>query len=158
MQQKSRLRAGFKATLVVAVISMVSTTAAIVYIPWFLISRKNVDKIIQQANDGLADSTSRGIVRVLDNVQATLELTQKIFQNQLINPNNPQKREAFFLDLLSTQPNFTWIEFGFANGNYFGVQRKKDDQGEKTLSLNLINRKWDSQKQQNTKKDRKSVV
>jgi signal transduction histidine kinase/DNA-binding response OmpR family regulator len=151
MQQKSRLRAGFKATLVVAVISMVSTTAAIVYIPWFLISRKNVDNIIQQANDGLADSTSRGIVRVLDNVQATLELTQKIFQNQLINPNNPQKREAFFLDLLSTQPNFTWIEFGFANGNYFGVQRKKDDQGEKTLSLNLINRKWDSQKQQNTK-------
>ena len=96
MQQKSRLRAGFKATLVVAVILMVSTTAAIVYIPWFLISRKNVDNIIQQANDGLADNTSRGIVRVLDNVQATLELTQKIFQNQLINPNNPQKREAFF--------------------------------------------------------------
>ena len=151
MQQKSRLHAGFKVTLVVAVISMVSTTAAIVYIPWFLNSRKNVDNIIQQVNDAIAASTSRGVVRVFSNVQSTLELTRKMFQNQLIDPKNSQAREAFFLNLLSTQPNFTWIEFGFANGNYFGVQRKKDDKGEKTLSLNLINRRWDSQKQQNTK-------
>lgn len=151
MQQKNRLNIGFKATLVLAVVSIVSTTAAIVYIPWFLTSRKNVDNIIQQVNDAIAASTSRGVVRIFSNVQSTLELTKKVFQNELIDPNNPQAREAFFLNLLSTQPNFTWIEFGFANGNYFGVQRKKDDKGEKTLSLNLMNRRWNSQKQQNTK-------
>ena len=151
MQQKSRLNVGFKATLVVAVISMVSTTAAIVYIPWFLTSRKNVDNIIQQVNKAIAGSTSRGVVRIFSNVEATLKLTKKMFQEQLIDPQNSQAREDFFLALLSTQPNFTWIEFGFVNGDYFGVQRKKDDKGEKTLSLNLINRKWNSQQQQNTK-------
>ena len=151
MQQKSRLNVGFKATLVVAVISMVSTTAAIVYIPWFLTSRKNVDNIIQQVNEAIAGSTSRGVVRIFSNVEATLKLTKKMFQEQLIDPQNSQAREDFFLALLSTQPNFTWIEFGFVNGDYFGVQRKKDDKGEKTLSLNLINRKWNSQQQQNTK-------
>ena len=151
MQQKNRPHAGFKATLVVAVISMVGTTAAIVYFPWLLTSRKNVDGVIQQVNESITRGTSREVVRIFNNVQATLEITEKVFSNQLIELNNPPVREKFFLNLLATQPNFTWIEFGFANGNYFGVQRKKDEQGEKTLSLNLINRIWNSQQKKTAK-------
>ena len=151
MQQKNRPHAGFKATLVVAVVSMVVTTAAIVYFPWLLTSRKNVDGVIQQVNQSITRGTSREVVRIFNNVQATLEITEKVFGNQLIDLNNSQARESFFLNLLATQPNFTWIEFGFANGNYFGVQRKKDGQGEKTLRLNLINRIWNSQQQTTAK-------
>ena len=151
MQQKSRPHAGFKTTLVVAVISVVGTTAAIVYFPWLLTSHKNVDGVIQQVNQSITRGTSREVVRIFNNVQATLEITEKVFGNQLIDLNNSQARESFFLNLLATQPNFTWIEFGFANGNYFGVQRKKDGQGEKTLRLNLINRIWNSQQQTTAK-------
>ena len=151
MQQKSRPHAGFKTTLVVAVISVVGTTAAIVYFPWLLTSHKNVDGVIQQVNQSITRGTSREVVRIFNNVQATLEITEKVFSNQLIELNNPQTRENFFLNLLATQPNFTWIEFGFANGNYFGVQRVKDEQGEKTLTLNLINRIWNSQQEKNAK-------
>ena len=151
MQQKSPPHAGFKTTFVVAVISVVGTTAAIVYFPWLLTSHKNVDGVIQQVNQSITRGTSREVVRIFNNVQATLEITEKVFGNQLIDLNNSQARESFFLNLLATQPNFTWIEFGFANGNYFGVQRKKDGQGEKTLRLNLINRIWNSQQQTTAK-------
>jgi MinD-like ATPase involved in chromosome partitioning or flagellar assembly len=151
MQQKSRSHAGFKATLVIAVVSMVGTTAAIVYFPWLLTSRKNVDSVIQQVNESITRGTSREVVRIFNNVQATLEITEKVFGNQLIDLNNAQSRESFFLNLLATQPNFTWIEFGFANGNYFGVQRVKDEKGEKTVTLNLINRIWNAQQKKTAK-------
>ena len=151
MPQKRRSHGGFKATLVVAVMSMVSTTAALVYFPWLLTSRKNVDSVIEEVNEAIARGTSREVVRIFNNVQATLELTEEVFTHQLIELNNPQERETFFFDLLATQPNFTWIEFGFANGDHFGVQREKDEKGEKTLRLNIINRTWNSQKEQAAK-------
>ena len=151
MQQKSRPYVGFKATLVAAAISMVGITAVIVYIPWLLTSRKNIDNVIQQVNEAIARSTSREVVRIFSNVQTTLEITERVFSNQLIDLENPPVRENFFLNLLSTQPNFTWIEFGFANGNYFGVQRTKDETREKTATLNLINRVWNSQQKITTK-------
>ncbi|MEB3311574.1 MAG: hypothetical protein VKJ02_15215, partial [Snowella sp.] len=143
--QKSRSHAGVKATLVLAVMSLVSTTAAIVYFPWLLTSRKNVDGVIQEVNETITSVTSREVVRNFNNVQATLDLTKKVFNNQLIDLNNPQQREAFFFDLLLTQPNIAFLQFGFANGSFFGVQREKDEEGKQTLVMNVINRIWDPQ-------------
>ncbi|MEB3311573.1 MAG: hypothetical protein VKJ02_15210, partial [Snowella sp.] len=151
MEQKSRFHIGFKSALVLAVMSLVSTTAAIVYFPWLLTSRKNVDSVIQEVNETITSVTSREVVRNFNNVQETLDLTKRVFNNQLIDLNNPQQREAFFFDLLAAQSSFKSMEFGFTNGSYFGVQREKDEQGKQTLVMNVINRIWDPQTQKTDK-------
>lgn len=126
---------GLKAKLLGAVVLTIGTTALIVHLPWNWTSQRNVNSVVAQVNDDITQGTVREVDNVFSNVESTHLLIQLMFAN-LLDINNPTDRETFYLNLLSSRADFSWLEFGFANGSFFGANRRQDDQ------ISLIQRDW----------------
>jgi PAS domain S-box-containing protein len=142
--RKKFIAAGLKAELVGVVLLSVSVTAAIVYIPWLLTSQRNINNIVAQVNDQIAQDTSQEVERVFDHVQATQQTISLSITRDLVDVNDPRKRDAFLLSILQTHTNFTFVQFAYPNGDYVGAQRIKTADGKDNI-LKLHFRKWNDQ-------------
>ncbi|MDJ0713234.1 MAG: cache domain-containing protein [Prochloraceae cyanobacterium] len=118
---------GLKTTLVAAVLATVSITATIVYLPWLIVSRHNIDKIISQVNDQFALGASKEVEQLFASTQSAQKLLQSSFSQSLINFSNLKEKEAFLVNVAQANPNFTWVQFGDANGDFFGARRISKD-------------------------------
>lgn len=135
---------GLKATLVGAMLLTVGTTAAIVYVPWSLVSKRNIDTIVDQVNQEITLGTSQEVEKLFNNAESAQSLLNSSLGQNLIDLTNPQDRELFLLSVLLANPNFTWVQYGEANGDFFGAQRTPDG------LLHFHQRDWDQGSQTTT--------
>lgn len=132
---------GLKASLVGAILVTISATSALVYFPWALISKRNVDTIVTQANEEIVLGASQEVRRLFNSAKVANQFLQNSVSYQLIDFENFNEREDFFLSLLKANPNFSWVQFGYPSGDFFGAQRLP--QGE----LKTHFRDWDESTQ-----------
>ncbi len=135
---------GLKATLVAAMLLTVGTTAAIVYVPWSLVSKRNIDTIVDQVNQEITLGTSQEVEKLFNNAESAQSLLNSSLGQNLIDLTNLKDRELFLLSVLRANPNFTWVQYGDATGDFFGAQRTPDDR------LHFHLRDWDSKSQSTT--------
>lgn len=126
-----------KATLVGAMLLTVGTTATIVYFPWSLISKRNIDTIVEQVNQEVVLGTSQEVEKLFNSAQSAQALLNSSLAQNLIDLSDPNDRELFLLNVLQANPNFTWVQFGAANGDFLGAQRTFDGK------LHFHLRDWD---------------
>ncbi len=119
---------GIKASLVGMILITVTTTASIVYLPLSFTSKRNIEAIITQSNEEVALGTSQEVKRLLNSANAANQIIQNSFNYDLVDFEDPKDREAFFLSLLKANPDFTWVQFGFKNGDFLGAQRLTNGQ------------------------------
>lgn len=112
-----------KVSLVGAMIATIGATAAIVYIPWALASKRNVNNLMSQVNQEIVRATRQEVERLFLSAQSAQQLTQSSFTQQIIDLGDLKQQEAFFLSTLAANPDFTWIQLGYANGDFIGAQR-----------------------------------
>jgi HAMP domain-containing protein len=127
-----------KTTLTGVVLFIVSTTAAMVHFPWVLTSQRNTDSVVSQLNEEVIRGTSQEVERIFDNVLSAKHLIRDVFDQGLIDPYSLKQQQDFYLSLLKANSNFTWVQLGYANGDYVGVQRRPDG------LFNVITRQWDT--------------
>ncbi len=128
---------GLKATLVGAMLLTVGTTAALVYVPWSMVSKRNIDTIVDQVNQEITLGTSQEVEKLFNNAESAQSLLNSSLGQNLIDLTNAQDRELFLLSVLRANPNFTWVQYGEANGDFFGAQRTPDGR------LHFHLRDWD---------------
>lgn len=128
-----------KITLVSAILATIGATVAIVYLPWAMISKRNIDTIIAQVNQEISLATSQEVERLFASAQSAQQLIQSSFTQDFIDLSNRQAQEAFFLSALEANPNFTWIQLGYADGDFIGAQRTPEGQ------LRFHSRDWNAQ-------------
>lgn len=134
-----------KLTLVGAILATVGTTAAIVYIPWAMAARRNVNTLMAQVNHEIASASSQEVKRLFLSaksaqllMESSYTLMEGNYTQRFIDLANLKEQEAFFLSTLAANPDFTWIQLGFANGNFLGAQRV----GKNELRFHL--RQWNA--------------
>jgi len=101
----------------------VGTTATIVYFPWSLMSKRNIDTIVEQVNQEIVLGTSQEVEKLFNNAQSAQSLLTSSLGQNLINLSNPRDRELFLLGVLNANPNFTWVQYGSVDGDFLGAQR-----------------------------------
>ncbi|MFM6395074.1 MAG: hypothetical protein ACKPFF_00130, partial [Planktothrix sp.] len=79
---------------------MISFTTAIVYFSWYFTSKRNIDQIVTQINEEIALSTSKEFADLFQDVSDTQDLIGSTINRNLIDINDPQKRDNFFLSVL----------------------------------------------------------
>ncbi|MBE9137114.1 HAMP domain-containing protein [Nodosilinea sp. LEGE 07088] len=119
---------GLKATLVGAMLLTVGTTAAIVYVPWSLVSKRNIDTIVDQVNQEITLGTSQEVEKLFSNAESAQSLLNSSLGQNLVDMTNPQDRELFLLSVLQANPDFTWVQYGEPGGDFLGAQRTPDGQ------------------------------
>jgi hypothetical protein len=112
-----------KITLVSAILATIGATTAIVYLPWSMMSKRNIDTIIAQVNQEISLATSQEVERLFTSAQSAQQLIQSSFTQDFIDLSNRQAQERFFLSALVANPNFTWVQLGYADGDFIGAQR-----------------------------------
>lgn len=128
LDRKQPLSIGLKATLVSAMLLAIATTAAIVYVPWSWISRRNIDAILDQTNKEIAVATSKEVERLFSNAESAQQLIESSLSYNLLNLDDPEESKFFMLSVLSSAPAFTWVQHGDANGDFLGAQRTENGQ------------------------------
>ncbi|MGA1134026.1 MAG: HAMP domain-containing protein, partial [Prochlorotrichaceae cyanobacterium] len=109
------------------------------HFPWVLTSQKNTDNAVAQLNEEVMRGTSQEVEGIFGNVLSAKHLVKDVFNQGLVDPYSLQQQADFYLSLLKANPNFTWVQLGYANGDYIGVQRRPDG------LFNVIVRQWDNQ-------------
>ena len=90
---------GIKASLVGAVLVTITLTAAIVYIPWAIASKRNLKIMVAKNNEEIVLGASHEVKRLLGSARAANSLIQKSFSHKLIDFEDSQASESFFLNL-----------------------------------------------------------
>ena len=110
--------------------------AAIVHIPWVYTSRRNVNELVSQLQERSFQSAENATASFFDNVVAIKRIITSSFDNGLISLEEPDRQGQLYLNLLYNQENITWVQIGFANGDFLGAQRRSDG------LYNLDRRQW----------------
>jgi class 3 adenylate cyclase len=126
------------------IVLTISFTTAIVCISWFFTAKKNVDQIVTQINEEIALSTSKEFLDLFDDVSYTQDFISSAITRNLVDINDPQQRDRFFLSILQSNPNFSFVQFAYSNGDYVGAQRITNTSQNLDL-FKLHFRQWDEE-------------
>jgi signal transduction histidine kinase/ActR/RegA family two-component response regulator len=128
-----------QAVLVGAILMTVGITATIVHFSWWFTSKRNLDAVIAQVNEEVVRGTSQAVDTLFSHVASAKDVLNLSFQRNLVDLYDRQERAFFCLSLLQANPDFTWVEIGYPNGNVISAQRVDNH------TFNLINRTWNPQ-------------
>ncbi|MEM9005142.1 MAG: cyclic nucleotide-binding domain-containing protein [Cyanobacteria bacterium P01_F01_bin.86] len=134
--RSSQPRLSLNYKLAGVVLLTIGTIAAIVHIPWAHTSRRNVNELVSQLQERSFQSAENATASFFDNIVAIKRLITSSLDNGLINWKDPAQQEQLYLNLLHNQENITWVQIGFANGDFLGAQRRSDG------LYNLDRRQW----------------
>jgi adenylate cyclase len=118
------LRAGIGAT----VLAVMLLTAALVYVPWAVVSRHNIADIVESLNQEIVKGIAQEIDSELNHATDTLRLIQSMLEKDIVRLEDTQNRKNLFLSMLRDNPTFSWVSFGWPNGNFTGAQRQDENQ------------------------------
>jgi hypothetical protein len=146
MKKKKRFSIKLGVGLTVVIVMSVFVTAMLVYVPWMMTSSKNVENMVEQLNSEII----RGVTQVVDSFFQTAIVTQNTiydaFSNEVVDVDDKQQREQFYFCFLRAHENFSWVSFGFPNGDFFGAQRESEK------SLRIIDNMWEGDEKKATRR------
>ncbi|MGD1861059.1 MAG: cyclic nucleotide-binding domain-containing protein [Leptolyngbyaceae cyanobacterium] len=125
-----------KVKLTGVILLTMTTVAAIVHLPWVFTSRRNVQEIVSQLHEESFQGAQNDTAAFFDNVLALQHIILSSIKNDLIALEEPDDQGQLYLDLLHSHENLTWVQIGFANGDFLGAQRRADG------LYNLDRRQW----------------
>lgn len=123
--------------LLVAVLSMVVGTAALIHFPWFNASNRHVQELVAQLNLQIIASTQREVDKLVMGAEAARSAAMTVLNERVIMIDEEAKREFLFLSFLQAQPSLSRIVVGWKNGSSFSTYRPDD----KNLIMQEI--RWD---------------
>jgi adenylate cyclase len=120
----ARIRVGIRFSLLLVALATVALTAAAVHWPWAIASRDNLADVVRQLNREIAANVSREVERLLDGAGRAQETLRDSLRAGVIDVGDRAKRNDFFFSILKANPHFSWVSFGYPNGDFAGVQRR----------------------------------
>ncbi len=122
--RERRLRVGLRFSLVLLGLATVALTAVAIHIPWTVASRDNLGDMVRQLNREIVNNVSREVGRLLDDAVTAQQTVLNALKAGVVDIDDRPKRNEFFFSVLKANPHFSWVSFGFPNGDFAGVQRR----------------------------------
>ncbi|WP_247748025.1 adenylate/guanylate cyclase domain-containing protein [Ruegeria sp. R13_0] len=119
-----RVTVGIAVSMLVAVSIGVSTF--IVHSLWWTTARDNSQMLAAEINGQISNTVRIEVGLTLRSAEAAWAAVRTIFIQNVIETRQADKREFVFLSQLQSQPNISWITFGWPDGNFFAAHRLGD--------------------------------
>jgi adenylate cyclase len=103
--------------------AIVLLTAALIHIPWSITSRSNVIDLNSRLNTEVIGGIGRRIDGLLDGAVAVRDGLARNFAGDVVGVEDRERRNAFMLSFLLTQPGLTSIELARPDDNSTVVRR-----------------------------------
>ncbi|MBF0184789.1 MAG: response regulator [Magnetococcales bacterium] len=121
-----------------AIIMMVAVlaTATVFHLSWRTVFHQSIFELAHRLGNRITSEIAYEISLLLGGASAEVKLLHKLLAEDVVDLHDSAARETFFLAALQTNPTFSWVTFGFPNGDFFGTQRQNSDR------YRSVNRIW----------------
>ncbi|MBF0096910.1 MAG: response regulator [Magnetococcales bacterium] len=112
-----------------AIIMLVAVlaTATVFHLSWRTVFHQSIFELAHRLGNRITSEIAYEISLLLGGASSEVKLLHKLLAEDVVNLNDSVARETFFLSVLQSNPTFSWVTFGFPNGNFFGAQQQAPD-------------------------------
>lgn len=132
-------------SFVLVLLIAILATALILHLPWMYMYRTNIQKVVSDLNREIVNSVSQKTGRLFDNTEAAEKIIKSVLENGVVDRNNRSEWESFYVSMLLSSPYFSWVSFGWPNGDFMGAQRDEKE------GIRFINSVWEGEEKKATR-------
>ncbi|HJY82619.1 MAG TPA: cache domain-containing protein, partial [Candidatus Binatia bacterium] len=126
MRQVHDFHISLRTALSIGIVAVLALTAAIVHVPWSVISRANIIDLNTRLNLRVIESISGRIDALLESAVAARDALAVALSDDILDVDDRRKRESLLLAPLLTQPGVTSIELALVDNRSTIVYRAID--------------------------------
>ncbi len=127
-RKKTPPRGRFQMTLgkvpLIIMLVILLVTATVVHLSWQYAYQRSVGDLTRKLNTRVISKITTRVDTLLEHASINIMDIHELFLKGVVDHTNTESREGLFLTMIQFNPIFSWITFGFPNGDFFGAQRR----------------------------------
>ena len=122
----------FLVSLQVSITGIIIITAGVVaattQVPWVVFSSNKSKDLVDQISGEIIDSVASETESLFARAITLQNSVSDFFSSGVVDIFDKRQREDMYISLLWNHQDFSWISFGWSDGDFFGAQRGSDNQ------------------------------
>src|SRR6266581_3422758 len=128
MQQEATpiMRIGIRLTISGLVLASIMVSAIGVHILWWRTAEANSHALADTINGQIVSTVEKELATITTEARAAHTAIRTLFVQHVLETREADKREFVFLSQLQSQPNISWVAFGWPDGAFFAAHKLGD--------------------------------
>src|ERR1700680_2944534 len=120
------MRIGIRLTISALVLASIMVSAIGVHILWWRTAEANSHALADTLNGQIVSTVEKELTTITTEARAAHTAIRTLFVQHVLETREADKREFVFLSQLQSQPNISWVAFGWPDGAFFAAHKLGD--------------------------------
>jgi adenylate cyclase len=120
------MRIGIRLTISGLVLASIMVSAIGVHLLWWRTAEANSHALADTINGQIVSTVEKELATVTTEARAAHTAIRTLFVQHVLETREADKREFVFLSQLQSQPNISWVAFGWPDGAFFAAHKLGD--------------------------------
>src|SRR5271156_4593770 len=120
------MRIGIRLTISGLVLASIIVSAIGVHILWWRTAEANSHTLVDTINGQIVAAVEEQLTTITSEARAAHTAIRTLFVQHVLETREADKREFVFLSQLQSQPNISWVAFGWPDGAFFAAHKLGD--------------------------------
>ena len=120
------MRIGIRLAISGLVLSSIMVSAIGVHVLWWRTAEANSHALADTINGQIVSTVEKELTTITTEARAAHTAIRTLFVQHVLETREADKREFVFLSQLQSQPNISWVAFGWPDGAFFAAHKLGD--------------------------------
>src|SRR6202048_4032163 len=120
------MRIGIRLAISGLVLASIMVSAIGVHILWWRTAEANSHALADTINGQIVSAVEKELATITTEARAAHTAIRTLFVQHVLETREADKREFVFLSQLQSQPNISWVAFGWPDGAFFAAHKLGD--------------------------------
>jgi len=120
------MRIGIRLAISGLVLASIMVSAIGVHILWWRTAEANSHALADTINGQIVSTVEKELATITTEARAAHTAIRTLFVQHVLETREADKREFVFLSQLQSQPNISWVAFGWPDGAFFAAHKLGD--------------------------------
>jgi adenylate cyclase len=120
------MRTGIRLAISGLVLASIMLSAIGVHVLWWRTAEANSHALAETINEQIVSAVEKELTSITTEARAAHTAIRTLFVQHVLETREADKREFVFLSQLQSQPNISWVAFGWPDGAFFAAHKLGD--------------------------------
>src|SRR6478735_7229331 len=120
------MRIGIRLAISGLVLASIMVSAIGVHVLWWRTAEANSHALADTINGQIVSTVEKELTTITTEARAAHTAIRTLFVQHVLETREADKREFVFLSQLQSQPNISWVAFGWPDGAFFAAHKLGD--------------------------------
>jgi adenylate cyclase len=120
------MRIGIRLAISGLVLASIMVSAIGVHVLWWRTAEANSHALAETINEQIVSAVEKELTTITTEARAAHTAIRTLFVQHVLETREADKREFVFLSQLQSQPNISWVAFGWPDGAFFAAHKLGD--------------------------------